>query len=92
MTDTKEEAESMYEKLKPYLVKRGLELAPEKTKVVHISEGFDFLGFTIRQFPTAKEKEDYGSCLLDQVRNRSRKQLQKLKPVLKNTKVVTYRH
>lgn len=56
MTDTKEEAESMYEKLKPYLVKRGLELAPEKTKVVHVSEGFDFLGFTIRQFPTAKEK------------------------------------
>ncbi len=27
----------------------GLRLAPEKTAVVHISEGFDFLGFRIRQ-------------------------------------------
>ena len=27
----------------------GLRLAPEKTRVVHIDEGFDFLGFTIRR-------------------------------------------
>jgi RNA-directed DNA polymerase len=52
--DTKDEAESMYEKLKPYLAKRGLELAPEKTRVVHISEGFDFLGFSIRSHYTRK--------------------------------------
>ncbi len=42
---TKSEAESMYEKLKPYLNKRGLTLAKDKTKVTHISKGFDFLGF-----------------------------------------------
>ncbi|MED4025791.1 group II intron reverse transcriptase/maturase [Priestia megaterium] len=56
LCETKEEAESMYDKLKPYLEKRGLELAPEKTKVTHISEGFDFLGFNFRQYPTKKEK------------------------------------
>jgi len=27
----------------------GLRLAPEKTKVVHIDEGFTFLGFDIRR-------------------------------------------
>ncbi|MEI4618422.1 group II intron reverse transcriptase/maturase, partial [Bacillus cereus] len=54
--ETKKEAESMYEKLKPYLKKRGLELAPEKTKVVHVTEGFDFLGFKFRHYPTNKEK------------------------------------
>jgi len=27
----------------------GLQLAPEKTRVVHIDEGFDFLGYNIRR-------------------------------------------
>jgi RNA-directed DNA polymerase len=49
---TKEEAINMYEKLKPYLDKRGLALAEDKTKVTHISEGFDFLGFNLRQYKT----------------------------------------
>ncbi|MFT8313938.1 MAG: reverse transcriptase domain-containing protein [Clostridium sp.] len=49
---TKEEATNMYEKLKPYLDKRGLKLADDKTKVTHISEGFDFLGFNLRQCKT----------------------------------------
>lgn len=51
---TKEEALSMYERLKPYLNKRGLTLAEDKTKVTHIEEGFDFLGFNLRQYKTNK--------------------------------------
>jgi RNA-directed DNA polymerase len=51
---TKEEAINMYEKLKPYLDKRGLALADDKTKITHISEGFDFLGFNLRQYKTNK--------------------------------------
>jgi RNA-directed DNA polymerase len=51
---TKEEALSMYEKLKPYLNKRGLSLAEDKTKVTHISEGYDFLGFNLRQYKSNK--------------------------------------
>ena len=42
----------MYEKLKSYLDKRGLALAEDKTKITHISEGFDFLGFNLRQYKT----------------------------------------
>jgi RNA-directed DNA polymerase len=30
-------------------LRRGLRLAPEKTHVVHIDEGFTFLGFDIRR-------------------------------------------
>lgn len=49
---TKEQAVSMYERLRPYLAKRGLTLAEDKTKVTHISDGFDFLGFNLRQYRT----------------------------------------
>jgi RNA-directed DNA polymerase len=33
-----------------FLVERGLTLSPEKTKVVHIDEGFDFLGWNVRKY------------------------------------------
>lgn len=56
---TKEDAEAIRDKLKPYLEVRGLELSEEKTRIVDISEGFNFLGFNIRMFPTW-----YGEILL----------------------------
>ncbi|WP_342638325.1 group II intron reverse transcriptase/maturase [Orientia tsutsugamushi] len=31
---------------------RGLELSKKKTRILHINEGFDFLGFNIRQYNT----------------------------------------
>ena len=33
-----------------FLKERGLELSMEKTKITHINEGFDFLGFNIRKY------------------------------------------
>jgi len=36
--------------LKDWLALRGLTLSDEKTKLVHTSEGFDFLGFNVRQY------------------------------------------
>ena len=33
-----------------FLAERGLELSPEKTRVTHIEEGFDFLGTRIRKY------------------------------------------
>jgi len=33
-----------------FLNERGLRLSPEKTKITHISEGFDFLGQNIRRY------------------------------------------
>ena len=33
-----------------FLAERGLELSPEKTRIVHLSEGFDFLGQNVRLY------------------------------------------
>jgi RNA-directed DNA polymerase len=52
VTETKEQAQSMYQKLIPYLQKRGIKLSADKTRVTHIEDGFDFLGFSLRQYKT----------------------------------------
>lgn len=56
LCESKCEAESMYERLHPYLDKRGLKLATNKTKIVHMSEGFDFLGFNFKHYPTNERR------------------------------------
>ncbi len=50
---SKEDADEIYDKLKPYLECRGLELEPSKTRVVEITEGFDFLSFNVRIYQTS---------------------------------------
>jgi len=42
-------AEALREEVPAVLAPLGLRLSPEKTRVVHIDEGFVFLGFTIRR-------------------------------------------
>jgi RNA-directed DNA polymerase len=42
-------AEVLREEVAGVLAPMGLRLSPEKTRVVHIDEGFDFLGFHIRR-------------------------------------------
>jgi RNA-directed DNA polymerase len=37
-------------KVEAFLKERGLELSQEKTKITHIEDGFDFLGFNIRKY------------------------------------------
>ena len=50
--------ELLKEKVMPTLVKAlkevGLELSNEKTRITHISKGFDFLGFNIRKYNCGK--------------------------------------
>lgn len=36
--------------VKEFLETRGLTLSEEKTKITHIENGFDFLGFNIRKY------------------------------------------
>jgi RNA-directed DNA polymerase len=47
---SKEDAEKVRSVIAEFLIERGLELSEEKTQIVHISEGFDFLGWTFRKF------------------------------------------
>lgn len=49
VTGDKEHAEALREQVAAVLAPMGLRLSAEKTRVVHIDDGFDFLGFNIRR-------------------------------------------
>ncbi len=77
-----------------FLAERGLALSPEKTHIVHIDEGFDFLGQNVRKYkgkllikPSGKSIKNH----LDKVRDilvtnattHGKKVMEKLNPVLR---------
>ncbi|MEV6512924.1 group II intron reverse transcriptase/maturase [Streptomyces sp. NPDC051642] len=45
---TRQDTETLHEEVAQVLAQIGLRLSPAKTQVVHLSEGFDFLGFHIQ--------------------------------------------
>lgn len=45
----KESLEGILIQIKQWLSVRGLEISDEKTRIIEISNGFDFLGFNLRQ-------------------------------------------
>lgn len=47
---TREDAEAATVRLAQWLAERGLRLSGPKTRIVHLSEGFDFLGCNVRQY------------------------------------------
>ena len=47
---TNEDIEKVPKLLENYLNERGLILSEEKTKITHLSEGFNFLGFNFKQY------------------------------------------
>lgn len=49
VSGTREHAEAMRDQVAAVLAPVGLRLSPEKTTVVHVDEGFDFLGFRIQR-------------------------------------------
>ena len=51
---TRQQAENIKARLAGWLARRGLSLNEDKTKIVHLTEGFDFLGFSIRRYPSGK--------------------------------------
>ena len=53
---TKEDAFESAEILSEWLKERGLTLSKEKTRIVHLSEGFNFLGFNVRHYRMSSTK------------------------------------
>ena len=51
---TQEQAEHVKARLAEWLAPRGLAFNEDKTRIVRLSEGFDFLGFNIRRYPNRK--------------------------------------
>ena len=74
--------EILEQKVKPviqtFLKERGLELSEEKTKVTHIDEGFDFLGFNVRKY---KEK-----LLIKPAKTQVKEFLSNIRTIINNNK------
>ena len=51
---TRQQAESIRERLAGWLAGRGLALNEDKTRIVHLTQGFDFLGWNFRRYPGFK--------------------------------------
>ena len=64
-----------------FLRERGLELSPEKTKIVHIDEGFDFLGQNIRKYR--------GKLLIKPSKKSVKSFLKKIRGIIKSNKTST---
>lgn len=82
--ESKEDAEKSRRTLDRMLVKRGLELSPEKTRIVHITEGFDFLGFNVRQYETPNSSRSGYKLLTTPSKDSVKKVKAKLKEEWKN--------
>jgi len=57
LCNTKENAEEVYSLMEPYLEERGLTLTEDNTSITPLTDGFDFLGFNIREFQTQQGKK-----------------------------------
>ena len=64
-----------------FLATRGLQLSPEKTHVIHIEEGFDFLGWNFRKFD--------GKLLIKPSKKNVKAFYCKMKEVISTNKTVT---
>jgi RNA-directed DNA polymerase len=66
--------------IEKFLTERSLELSSEKTRIIHVCEGFDFLGQHVRRYRNGKvltkPAKQSISSLLDQVRGVVRKNRQ----------------
>jgi RNA-directed DNA polymerase len=74
--------EWLEQEVKPVVVKflaeRGLVLSPEKTKITHIKEGFDFLGWNIRKYN--------GKLLMKPSKASVKAHLEKIREIIKGNK------
>ncbi|KKM00794.1 hypothetical protein LCGC14_1800870 [marine sediment metagenome] len=69
-------------KLRAFLKERGMELNEAKTKIIHRSDGFDFLGFTIRQYNSRVRSV----CLAKPSKKAVKRHLEDIKMVISKNK------
>ncbi|HQS85065.1 MAG TPA: group II intron reverse transcriptase/maturase [Alphaproteobacteria bacterium] len=77
--DSKEILESEVKPIvEQFLKERGLELSQEKTKITHIEEGFDFLGFNVRKYN--------GKLLIKPAKANIKKLIEEIKETIKSNR------
>ena len=64
-----------------FLSERGLSLSPEKTRIVHIEEGFDFLGQNVRKYQ--------GKIIIKPSKKSVKRFLKKVRTIIKSNPTVT---
>jgi RNA-directed DNA polymerase len=91
---TREDAAQALTEFSPWLKERGLVYSVDKTRIVHITEGFDFLGWNVRKYDSTKgtrllirPSKDSVKRVVDKIRNEwvkgvGRKPLNKLIPAM----------
>jgi RNA-directed DNA polymerase len=77
---TKEVLEEVRKMIEVFLKDRGLTLSEEKTKIVHIEEGFDFLGWNVRKYD--------GKLLIKPAKKNVQAFLRKVRGIIKENKTV----
>ena len=75
---TKEVLEEARELMVEFLKDKGLTLSEEKTKIVHIEEGFDFLGWNVRKYD--------GKLLIKPAKKNVQTFLRKVRGIIKESK------
>lgn len=75
-----EDIEKIRPEIEQWLSNKGLQLNREKTRIVHISEGFNFLGFNLRQYK--------GKLLIKPQKEKVLKFLKEIREWLKRNKTV----
>jgi RNA-directed DNA polymerase len=67
---TREQAEQVKTQLAEWLAPRGLVFNEDKTRITHLEQGVDFLGFTIRRYPNGKLLTKPSNDALRRIRRR----------------------
>lgn len=70
MCHSREQAEQAWHRLGPWLAPRGLAFNEEKTHVVRVEQGFDFLGFNVRRYGGGKLLIKPSTAAVQRIRER----------------------
>ncbi len=71
---SRQQAEEVKARLAGWLEPRGLAFSEAKTRIVSLSEGFDFLGFNLRRYPNGKLLIKPGAVAVKRFRERLAKE------------------
>jgi RNA-directed DNA polymerase len=76
---SREQAEQVKAQLANWLAPRGLAFNEDKTRIVHLSEGFDFLGFHVRRYSNGKLIIKPSTAAVKRFRHRLRTEMRDLR-------------
>ena len=76
---SRQQAEQVKARLAGWLEPRGLAFNEAKTRIVPLSEGFDFLGFNLRRYPNGKLLIKPGARAIKRLRSRLAKEFHALR-------------